>query len=89
MNHDDYIIDKDELDNRNQLFFHLPFHPSNPNSIAIQKIWQDNIATPFERPKLVDMKINGDKKSTLQNSPLLIVETQIWETSYLSGSYNG
>jgi len=56
MNHDDYIVNKDKLDSHTQLFFHLPLHPSNPNSSAIQKIWQDNIAMPFKQPKLVDMK---------------------------------
>jgi hypothetical protein len=62
MNHDDYIINKDEFENHNQLFFHLPFHPLNPNSTAIQKIWRDNIATPFERLKLVDMKNQWGQK---------------------------
>jgi len=56
MNVDDYSLNKDKLDNRDQLFFHLPFHPSNPNSAAIQKIWWDNIAEPFEKPELIDLK---------------------------------
>ena len=77
MNHDDHIVNKDELHNHAQLFFHLPFHPSNPNYAAIQKIWQDNIAMPFDRPKLVDMKNQWGQKSTLQNLPLHIVEAPI------------
>jgi hypothetical protein len=53
---DDYIINKDKLDMRDQIFFHLPFHPSNPNSAAIQKIWQENIASPLKKTELLDLK---------------------------------
>jgi hypothetical protein len=53
---DDYGIKKDKLDTHDQLFFHLPFHPSNPNSAAIQKIWRENIASPLEKPELKDLK---------------------------------
>ena len=35
-NIDDYVLNEDKLDTHDQLFFHLPFHPSNPNSAAIQ-----------------------------------------------------
>jgi hypothetical protein len=31
MNLNEYIINKYKLDNHTRLFFHLPFHPSNPN----------------------------------------------------------
>jgi hypothetical protein len=55
-NIDDCIINKDKLDTRDQIFFRLPFHPSNPNSAAIQKIWQENIASPLEKPELTDLK---------------------------------
>lgn len=55
MDYDEFIINKDKLDNHTQLFFHLPFHPSNPNSAAIQKIWRDNIAMPVEKSELSDL----------------------------------
>ena len=52
----DYGINEDKLDTHDQLFFHLPFHPSKPNSAAIQKIWRENIASPLEKPELADPK---------------------------------
>ncbi len=55
---DDYIINKDKLEHNSRLFFHLPFHPSNPDSAAIQKIWRENIATPFGRKELSEIS-NG------------------------------
>ena len=55
-NTDDYVINEDKLDIHDQIFFHLPFHPSNPNSAAIQKIWRENIASPLEKPELKDLK---------------------------------
>jgi hypothetical protein len=53
---DDYVINKDKLDTDDKVFFHLPFHPSNPNSAAIQRIWRENIASPLEKPELKDLK---------------------------------
>jgi hypothetical protein len=44
--------DKSEND---MLFFHLPFHPSNPSSSHIQKIWRDIIATPIDAEKLATL----------------------------------
>ena len=37
--------DKSEND---MLFFHLPFHLSNPSSSHMQKLWRDIIATPID-----------------------------------------
>jgi hypothetical protein len=37
MNINNYSLNKDKLNTHDQLFFHLPFHPLNPNSTAIQK----------------------------------------------------
>jgi hypothetical protein len=62
MNLNEYIINKDKLDNHTQLFFHLPFHPSNPNYGAIQKIWRDNIATPFEKLELSELTNKAGSK---------------------------
>jgi len=40
-------IDKTkDKSNDDALFFHLPFHPSNPPSSHIQSLWQDIIAAP-------------------------------------------
>ena len=55
-NIDDYILNKDKLDTHDQLFFHSPVHPSNPKSVAIQKIWQENVANPLKKTELVDLK---------------------------------
>jgi len=62
---DDYIINKDKLDMCEQIFFHLPFHPSNPNSAAIQKIWQENIASPLEKPELMNLKNHRGHKISI------------------------
>ena len=41
------VIEKTQVKSDNDmLFFHLPFHPSNPSSSHIQKHWRDIIATP-------------------------------------------
>jgi len=37
------------------LFFHLPFHPSNPPSPLIQSLWRDIIATPPDAEKLSNL----------------------------------
>ena len=50
---------------RDQIFFHLPFHPSNPNSAAIQKIWRENVASPLEKPELMDLKNHWGHKITI------------------------
>ena len=52
----DQSINEDKLDTPDQIFLHLPFHPSNPNSAAIQKIWRETIASPLEKPELKDLK---------------------------------
>jgi len=42
---------KDKLELNSQLFFHLPFHPSNPSSKHIQTLWHDIVAAlPNEEP---------------------------------------
>jgi hypothetical protein len=42
-----------EPDNeRNRIFFHLPFHPDDPPSSQIQKIWTDCLAAPPHRTPL-------------------------------------
>ena len=56
ININDYNLNKDELNTNDQIFFHLSFHSSNPDSAVIQKNWRDNISKPFEKPELVDMK---------------------------------
>ena len=45
---------QDEPD-RDMLFYHLPFHPSNPSSSHIQKLWRDIIATPTNAEKLTNL----------------------------------
>jgi hypothetical protein len=37
---------------RNRIFFHLPFHPDDPPSTQIQKIWTDCLAAPRQRTPL-------------------------------------
>ena len=45
---------KDKSDN-NSLFFHLPFHPSNPPSSHIQTLWRDIIATTADAEKITNL----------------------------------
>jgi hypothetical protein len=42
--------------NNDALFFHLPFHPSNPPSPHIQSLRRSIIATPFDAEKLANLK---------------------------------
>jgi hypothetical protein len=47
---------QDKSNYRSQLFFHLPYHPSNPSSTIIQKIWRDTVASPHGLPELIQLK---------------------------------
>lgn len=44
--------EKDKSDHRSQIFFHLPFHPSNPPSTHIQTLWRNIVAAPLNEPPL-------------------------------------
>jgi hypothetical protein len=37
---------KKEAANRQRVFLHLPYHPANPSSKAIQKLWARRVAMP-------------------------------------------
>jgi hypothetical protein len=37
---------KKEMAHRRRVFLHLPYHPSNPSSKTIQKMWAKRVATP-------------------------------------------
>jgi len=37
---------KKETAHRRRVFLHLPFHPSNPSSKTIQKLWAERVANP-------------------------------------------
>jgi len=65
INIDDYNLNKDELKTNDQIFVHLPFHPSNPDSAAIQKNWRGNIAKPFDKPELGDMQNQWGYKAAI------------------------
>jgi len=43
---------KKETDHRRQIFLHLPYHPSNPSSKTIQKMWTKKVANPPNQPPL-------------------------------------
>lgn len=47
---------KDKLELNSQLFFHLPFHPSNPSSKHIQTLWHDIVAAPPNEEPLSSLK---------------------------------
>jgi hypothetical protein len=35
-----------------RVFLHLPYHPANPSSKTIQKLWLSQVATPWDQPPL-------------------------------------
>ena len=37
---------------KRQVYFHIPFHPNNPSSSQIQKLWRDIVATPVGKKPL-------------------------------------
>ena len=41
---------KKETAHRRRVFLHLPYHPANPSSKAIQKLWADRVANPPGQP---------------------------------------
>ena len=43
---------KKEMANRRRVFLHLPYHPSNPSSKTIQKLWAKRVANPPGQPSL-------------------------------------
>ena len=43
---------KKETAHRRQIFLHLPYHPSNPSSKTIQKMWMKQVANPPNQPPL-------------------------------------
>ena len=49
------IKKQQELDSHTQLFLHLQFHPDDPSSREIQKIWQEQVLQPKGETPLPDM----------------------------------
>jgi hypothetical protein len=43
---------KKETAHRRRVFLHLPYHPSNPTSKTIQKLWAERVANPPGQPPL-------------------------------------
>ena len=43
-----------KLDER--VFFHLPFHPQNPTSTFVQRLWRDYIFSPSGEKTLIELK---------------------------------
>jgi hypothetical protein len=41
---------KKETAHRRRVFLHLPYHPSNPSSKSIQKMWAERVANPPDQP---------------------------------------
>ena len=41
---------KKETAHRRRVFLHLPYHPSNPSSKTIQKLWASRVANPQGQP---------------------------------------
>jgi hypothetical protein len=41
-------------DSHNQIFFHLQFHPEDPPSREIQKLWQEFVSNPAGETPLED-----------------------------------
>jgi hypothetical protein len=35
---------------RQRVFLHLPYHPANPSSKTIQKLWRERVASPKDQP---------------------------------------
>jgi hypothetical protein len=49
-------------DSHNQVFFHLQYHPEDPPSKEIQKLWQELVSNPAGETPLEDMEnLDGDK----------------------------
>jgi hypothetical protein len=49
-------------DSHNQIFFHLQFHPEDPPSREIQKLWQELISNPAgEIPLEETVNLEGEK----------------------------
>ena len=46
---------KKETAHRRQVFLHLPYHPSNPSSKTIQKMWTKRVANPPNQPSLSNL----------------------------------
>jgi hypothetical protein len=49
------MTDKRTDKSNNALFFHLPFHPSNPPSSHIQALWNNTTATPPDAEQLTNL----------------------------------
>ncbi len=43
---------------RQRVFLHLPYHPANPSSKSIQKLWNNCVAIPKGQPPLHGMTNN-------------------------------
>ena len=41
---------KKETAHRRRVFLHLPYHPANPSSKVIQKLWAERVAKPPNQP---------------------------------------
>jgi len=39
----------------NQLFFHIPYHPANPSSTVVQKLWRQHVSMPPNQKKLSEL----------------------------------
>ena len=47
-----YLKEEKKNASKRQVYFHLPYHPNNPSSSQIQKLWRDIVATPVGKKPL-------------------------------------
>ena len=50
------------MDAHNQVFLHLQYHPYDPQSRELQRIWQEEILEPAGATKLPEMENNEGHK---------------------------
>jgi hypothetical protein len=50
------------VQNHRRVFFHLPYHPNDPKSSVIQRIWRDKVMYPPGKDALNQLKNHYDYK---------------------------
>ena len=47
-----YLKNKKAKEAKRQVFYHLPYHPNNPSSAEIQRLWRDHVFAPLGKTQL-------------------------------------
>ena len=47
-----YLKKKKASAAKRQVFYHLPYHPNNPTSATLQKLWRDHVFSPLAKTQL-------------------------------------